>query len=582
MMTPFQLKKILATSLMLAVACCCFSQNVDLGNLKQTFNKKNALRITGGINATALTYSGNDQSNREALNWYLQGNINISLFGQVNLPLSMNLTNAGSSFQTPTSPNRIGIHPTYKWVTAHIGDVAMSFSPYTLNGHQFTGAGVDLSPKGNFKISAMYGRLQQAVEYDSLNRSSLPAYRRMGYGAKVLYTSPNQKAVLGVTVFSASDKENSLAFKPDSLDVLPQQNLVTSFNASVKPSANLELIAEYAMSAITKDVRDTSEVKQKTKNVLGNFIDAKNSTGYYKAFKIQTNLHIKSTTVGITFEQIDPGYRTLGAYFFANDLQNFTFNFARSVFKGKGNLSTNFGLQRDNLDDSKSGQNSRYIYAANLSYNPSARFFTTFSYNNFTTFMNIRPIFQLINQVNQLQNLDTLNFSQLAQNANLNTNFLLKQNTTQTQNLNINCSYQDAVDKQSGKTTTNGNSKFYNATVAYNLFFVKSELNIMAAFNYSYNTVLQSDYTILGPTLGINTKLFKKAATVGCVASYNQSTSNVATQPKSNVLNLRFNASYTFYKKHNLMCSLTHQSRTVANQGNANSVLGNIGYGFNF
>lgn len=577
-----QVKPLAATLIMLFATVNSFGQNVDLGNLKSTFNKKNAVKFSGGLSANTLTYSGNDQSGREAFNWYLQGNLNINLFKTVNIPLSMNLTNAGSSFQTPTSPNRIGIHPTYKWITAHLGNVAMNFSPYTLSGHQFSGAGIDLSPQGRFKISAMYGRLQQAVEFDSLNRNSIPAYRRIGYGAKVLYTSPNQKAVLGVTVFSASDKLNSLAFKPDSLNVLPQQNLVTSFNASVKPSANVELIAEYAISAITKDVRDTSEVKEKSKNLLTNFIDPKNSTGYYKAFKVQTNLQIKTATVGITFEQIDPGYRTLGAYFFANDLQNFTFNFSKSLFKGKASLSTNFGLQRDNLDDSKSGQNNRYIYAANLSYNPSAKFFTTFSYNNFTTFMNIRPIFQLINQVNQLQNLDTLNYSQLSQNANLNTNFVLKQNTSHTQNLNINCSYQDAVDKQSGKTTSIGNSKFYNGTVSYNLFFVKTSLNIMAAFNYSYNTVLQSDYTILGPTLGVNAKLFKKVVTASWIVSYNKSTSNITNQAASNVLNLRFNAAYTFYKKHNLMFSLAYQSRNVMGQSNANSILGNIGYGFNF
>ncbi|MCX6210856.1 MAG: hypothetical protein NTZ59_15460 [Bacteroidetes bacterium] len=159
--------KTLATLFIFFATANGFSQSVDLGDLKSTFNKKNAVKLSGGLSANALTYGGNDQSGREAFNWYLQGNLNINLFGQINIPLSMNLTNAGSSFQTPTSPNRIGIHPTYKWITAHLGDVAMSFSPYTLNGHQFTGAGVDLSPKGNFKISAMYGRLQQAVEYDS-------------------------------------------------------------------------------------------------------------------------------------------------------------------------------------------------------------------------------------------------------------------------------------------------------------------------------------------------------------------------------------------------------------------------------
>ncbi|MCX6210855.1 MAG: hypothetical protein NTZ59_15455, partial [Bacteroidetes bacterium] len=299
----------------------------------------------------------------------------------------------------------------------------------------------------------------------------------MGYGTKVLYTTTNQKAVFGVTIFSASDKVNSLNFKPDSLKVLPQQNFVTSFNAVLKPSSNVELIAEYAVSALTKDTRDTTAVNEKSSNVLNNFIDVRNSTGYYKALKLQANLHVKSTTFGMGYERIDPGYKTLGAYFFANDLENITLNLSKNFLQNKIAFTANFGVQRDNLDDEKSGENKRYIYAATLNYTPTQKIFANLSYNNFQTYMNIRPIFQLINQVNQFQNFDTLNFSQLAQNANLNLNFITKQNNVQSQNLNVNLSYQDAVDKQSGKTTVNGNSQFYNATASYNVFFIPSSIN---------------------------------------------------------------------------------------------------------
>jgi len=41
----------------------------------------------------------------------------------------------------------------------------MTFSPYTLNGHQFRGAGVDLTPGKTFQISAMAGQHRKAVEF---------------------------------------------------------------------------------------------------------------------------------------------------------------------------------------------------------------------------------------------------------------------------------------------------------------------------------------------------------------------------------------------------------------------------------
>ena len=64
----------------------------------------------------------------------------------------------------------------------------MSYSPYTLGGHQFTGGGIDLTPD-NWNISFMCGRMQKPVEFDSTNTYTtvLAAYRRWGIGGKVRY-----------------------------------------------------------------------------------------------------------------------------------------------------------------------------------------------------------------------------------------------------------------------------------------------------------------------------------------------------------------------------------------------------------
>lgn len=564
------------------IACKSINaQNIDLGNLKSTFSKKNALKLSGGLNATALTFGGNDGSTRDPLNWFIQGNLNINLFGQFDIPLSLNLTNAGTNLQLPNSPNRIGLHPTYKWITAHIGDVAMTFSPYTLSGHQFTGLGVDLAPKGNFRISAMYGRLQNAVELDTLNTTSLPAYKRMGNGIKVVYTTNNKKAQYGVTVFTAKDDIESLAFKPDSLQILPQQNFVTSFNTSLKPTSNTEFIAEYAISALTRDIRDTTLVSEKSNNILASLINAKNSTGFFNALKMQFNFHLNTTVLGVGYERVDPGYKTLGAYFFANDLENFTVNFSRSFFKNTTNFSANFGVQRDNLDNAKSGENKRYIMSSNLSIAASKKVFANLSYSNFQTFMNIRPIFQLINQVNTIQNLDTLNFSQISQNANLNVNVITKKSPKASQNLNMNLSYQNAVDVQGGIKTANGSTEFYNATLTYNFSFIPSTINFNASYNYSYNKLASVGFTIQGPIVGISSRLFKKTVTLSLVSSFNSSSSTDVTQPATDIYNTRFNATYTFFKKHNLTLGANNQKRVIGDLEN-NIMLGNLAYSFNF
>ena len=201
------------------------SQQIRLDNLKEQFSVKNLVRVNGGIAANSVFYTG-DNAARQPFMWVLTGNINIHLLNQFNIPFSYNLNNLGSNYTYPTLPNRLSLHPTYKWVTAHVGDVSMSFSPYTLSGHQFTGGGVELKP-GNFPLKAQFmcGRLLKETEYDARN-GGIVAYRRLGYGGGIRYEKENYQ--LGTTLFHAHDDENSLLWKPDSLQVYPQSNLLSA------------------------------------------------------------------------------------------------------------------------------------------------------------------------------------------------------------------------------------------------------------------------------------------------------------------------------------------------------------------
>lgn len=156
-----------------------FSQNLE------KIGKSSILKLTGGIGVNSVFYSGD--SNREPFTYFLSGNVNLNISDVYNIPLSFSYSNSKFQTNNPFSFNRLSLHPSYKWVTAHIGDVNMSFSPYTLSGHQFTGLGLDLSPKGNFKISLMYGVLLKEREYSAENLNGEANYKRLGYGFKASY-----------------------------------------------------------------------------------------------------------------------------------------------------------------------------------------------------------------------------------------------------------------------------------------------------------------------------------------------------------------------------------------------------------
>ena len=215
---------IISLSLFLLTNSILCAQNIDIENtgknLKSKLKDKKPFKISGGVNASTIFYTGNTNSGRDPFSYFLNGNVNLSLYG-VAVPLSFSFTNSGFSYKYsfPRTPNRLSLHPKYKWVRAHIGDVGMMFSPYTLNGILFTGAGVELSPKGKWKYSAMYGRLQRAVEYEPGNTSVPAAYKRWGHGFKVNYDNGPYK--WAVSLFQARDVLNSLQLKPDSVQVYP-------------------------------------------------------------------------------------------------------------------------------------------------------------------------------------------------------------------------------------------------------------------------------------------------------------------------------------------------------------------------
>lgn len=560
-----------------------FGQNIDLENIKKnvtgTIKNKKPWKISGGINASSVFYTGNAGSGREPFNYFINGSVAFTMYG-ITVPASFSFTNRGFSYQykLPNLPNRLSLHPRYKWITGHVGDVAMTFSPYTLSGHQFTGVGVELSPRGNWKYSLMYGQLQRAVELDTTTRGSLASYRRRGAGAKIMYEK--DKFRIGASVFQAMDDVNSLRLKPDSMQIYPQKNTAVSFEIALPVAKNFVLQTEVGMSALTRDVRapkfnDSTGSGDWLQKVFG----GKASTNFYRALKSQLNYTIGSSSIGVGYERIDPGYQTLGAYYFNNDLENITANFAQSLFKGKVNLSGNIGFQRDDLKHEKTGGSQRVVSAVNINYNASEKLTTTLTYSNFQTYTNVKPQFQYINQLTPYDNLDTLNFRQLSQNANLNVNYIVGNDKNRPQNLNLNFGFQDSFDEQGGIISKGNASQFYNFAGSFSRTNVKKALSLVGALNLTYNTIGKNQILTWGPTVMTNKQFFSNTVKTGASLSYNISQPD--TGPAIQVMSFRMNAGYVFKKKHNISLTGVGMLRT-AQQGSQHDITGTLAYNYSF
>lgn len=437
-----------------------YSQSINFDQL----GKEKWLRYNGGIAANSVYYNG--VANIQPFTYFLTGNLNFNIAGLYNIPLSFTYSNQEFDFPNPFNFNRLSLHPSYKWATAHLGDVNMTFSPYTLAGHQFTGAGFDANPAGKFQISGLYGRLLRATEYNAEEPRALTAYKRMGYGLKTAYDFEVMK--LGVILFKASDEVNSIANSfPVELGLSPKENAVLSFESEFRILKKAQIRIEYAISGVTEDTQLT-EVRPQN-GIFSFLMDENISTNYYNAINASFIYPAGNGTIGAGYERIDPDYKTLGVYFFNNDLENITVNASQSIFDNKLNLNVNAGIQQDNLNKAKSAEQQRIVSAINANYTASERLGMNASYSNFQSFTNIRDQFDYINQVGEFDNVDTLSYRQISQNANLGVNYILKKTETKQHTTNLTLVYQNSSNEQEGQTIEGGVDQFYNATAAYTL-----------------------------------------------------------------------------------------------------------------
>ncbi|MCL1868090.1 MAG: hypothetical protein FWF72_03990 [Paludibacter sp.] len=570
------MRKLTAILFVFLIFCVnIFSQSVNIGDLGSSLKKP--VRINGGLSLGTMLYGGNEASvNRQPFTYFINGNLNFTFFGIINMPFTMNFNNLGAKYSYPSLPNRLSLHPSYKWITAHIGDISMTFSPYTLSGHQFTGGGLELSPK-KFKIALMGGRLLKEVKPNAEIPYLLPNNSRFGYGAQFQYDGSAFSA--GMTFFTGKDHQNrDLEFILDSLGRAPQKNVSMSWNAVLNPVKNLSLRAEYAISAMTSDVR---AMKDEKPDFWQNLFGGNSSTNIYNALNVNISYQFLKNTVGVGYERIDPQYATLGAYYFNNDFENITLNYSRPFFQDKASIAVRFGLQHDDLDNTKEEKSTRYVGSLNLNYNPTEQLQTTFSYSTFQSHRNLKSQFDYINELSPYDNMDTLRFAQLSQNLDASLMYNFIKTETESHSVNVMASYQEAANRQ-GQIILPGNvTRFVNSALGYSVQLIPQAININASVNGTYNYMGKKESFTYGPTAAVTAGFLKKTLTTGISTAYNVNTdSDVGIQAK--VFNLRYNLAYRLLKRHNFSAGFIWQNRNLKDKNPSNLTTGTFNYSFSF
>lgn len=288
------------------------------------------------------------------------------------------------------------------------------------------------------------------------------------------------------------------------------------------------------------------------------------------------------SSLSLRYERIDPEYQTHGAYYFTNDLENITINAATSVFKQKVNVGANIGIQRDDIENQKMSSMNRIVSSFNVGINATEKLNINLAYSNFQSYTNIKSKYDQLTELTPYDNLDTLNFTQISQNANANIGYNIRNNEIVRQQINLNISYQKAADIQ-GNQNTNAGSDFINLNLGYSHSMMPANLSFTVAANYNKSNSQDLSTEMFGPTLSVNKSFFEKLLRSSVSVSMNNAYSN--SDLTSRVISVRLNNSLKYKKQHSINLSMVCVNRhnpLAEVGGDFTEFTATLGYNYNF
>lgn len=484
-----------AESLLLAIIMMLQSVVISQGQDIESLKDAKPLEIKGSVSASAIFFNVNGrESSRQPFSWLLRGDPIFYIYG-IAVPVNIVVSEQERDFRQPF--NRFGISPSYKWIKLYAGYQNLSFSTYSLAGHAITGAGVELTP-GKLRFSYMHGRLLRAVNSPLVEDQDYrvqPAFKRTGDALKIGYGT--QTNFIDLVLLKARDIMSSIDSIPENSSLTPAENLVVSLRTEQKFLKQFHFTFEYARSFYTNDIRAEQSDNGSLFSPLTFLLDEKTSTESSTAIEARLGYEGSIFFGGIGFQRIDPNYRSMGAYFFLNDIQKITVDPGVKLFKNRLRIATSYGYQENNLADTKSLKTVRKIGSVNITARLGKSYQFTGNYSNFG--VGQKEGFSTMDPAQQI--------TQVTQNWSMNHSFSIQRQNSM-HNFNLMVNHQALNDKNEGTAAfSNYTSGTYSANYMISLLPVL--LSVNAGYIFTTYTIAQQDIRYYGPSINLNKSFFE-------------------------------------------------------------------------
>lgn len=508
----------------------------DLGNIKQ----QNPFEITGTASVGVGYYKANSfNSTRRPYAYSIMLAPTISVYG-VQIPFNFTFTEGSKSVNNPFA--QFGINPYWKWIKGYFGWTNMTWSPTTLSGKTFLGAGIELNPS-LFRFGAFYGRMNPAIRENLLGPNpQQPQFKRRGWGLKLgVGNADNHFDFIWLHSKDVAGSIPPLADTLNQLTYTPQENAVfgiKSHQAIFKKRLTWDV--DGSISAITRNLNSPlldigTGFGTKFLKVA---IPPHLSTSY--AWAAHTNLTYKAETfsVGFDYNRIQPEYVSHGLDYILNDQQKFSGIQTFIAAKKKVNVGFTEFYQHDNLNNRKAVKTHRTGLGSTIGLNISQLFGAAISYNSYFTFQT-KGIKALNDSTKIMQLQQTLVFAP----------YFTIIKTKYVHSIVFSFAYSRLDDFNKITSQFSKNSTF-NANAAYNMVANTIGFTFSPSFNALYSQTNGFKLLSVGPTFGFGKSLLKSKMNITTAITFMATRQNNIWATKT--ITNTFGLSYRITKNHAL------------------------------
>ncbi|HEX9956344.1 MAG TPA: hypothetical protein VGA96_03785, partial [Fibrella sp.] len=486
--------------------------------------------------------------------WSLSGSLTINTRSGWNVPVRLVWSSQNNQYRQPY--NQVGASPRYKdWLTLHAGYRNIVFSPLTLAGYTFLGVGLELNP-GLLRVGAIVGKFNRAIDASYANPDQVATFLRTGYSIKL--GVGNQQNYLDLIVLRVAD--DLFSIRTDSLtSVKPAENLVLGISGRLQLHKKLYAELDAAGSAYTRDCRTeavpstaSTDSRLRYLTYAKNLFTIRQSTQLYTALQTSLSYRAKWGDLKLQYKRIEPDYKSMGAYYFQQDIESFTTAPSLKLFKRRLNIRTSIGWQHDNLFNQKKARTDRLIGSASASYSSDKDLTLDLVYSNYG--ISQRAGYRPLNDTARLgQNNRTISGSL----------FKLWTGERVMHTFTGSATYQKLQDLNPFTAALNENQN-WNYTLSYAWQTLASNLDLNISYGYTLNKFLDMSSAYYGPSMGVSKRMLKDKLSLSLTMSYQKSHEVLAEfDQRGSVLSAALSADYQITPVHRLAINWTN----VLNRG---------------